>query len=309
MLRGIAQAWCATWRKFNQTIFASRSHWSKFYSRPIRRDYCRHFAAISQNYEPICLKNFPPEVREELKSPDITAIPQLQEYKVFKRICKSKKPNSSVPGDLPRKMVQELSCELTTPVTTIFNSILRTLEYPRQWVREYQVPIPKIPNPTSEEDLRNISKTAFFSKVFESFLADWLMPIVGPYLDPCQYGVKGTSINHYMFKLLKFIHEYLDLKNPHAVVIALIDLSKAFNRVSHSLVIEDLHNMHVPPWLLLILISYLSGRSMVLTYNGASSSPRHLPGSSPQGVFLGVFFFTVKYNGVSLRPSIPMIMF
>ena len=135
------------------------------------------------------------------------------------------------------------------------------------------------------------------------------MPIVGPYLDPCQYGVKGTSINHYMFQLLKFIHEYLDLKSPHAVVIALIDLSKAFNRVSHSLVIEDLHDMHVPPWLLLILISYLSGRSMILTYNGASSSPKHLPGSSPQGVFLGIFFFIVKYNGVSLRPNIPRIMF
>ena len=30
----------------------------------------------------------------------------------------------------------------------------------------------------------------------------------------------------YMFKLLRFIQEYLDLKNPHAVVIALIELSK-----------------------------------------------------------------------------------
>ena len=71
------------------------------------------------------------------------------------------------------------------------------------------------------------------------------------------------------------------------------------------MVIEDLHDMHVPSWLLLILISYLSKRSMVLSYNGASSSPRSLPGSSPQGAFLGIFFFIVKYNGASLRPSIP----
>ena len=85
-----------------------------------------------------------------------------------------------------------------------------------------------------------------------------------------------------MFKLLKFIHEYLDLKNPHAVVIALVDLSKAFNRVSHQMVIEDLYDMHVPPWLLLILISYLTQRTMVLSYNGATSarqfSPRCFPG-------------------------------
>ena len=48
---------------------------------------------------------------------------------------------------------------------------------------------------------------------------------------------------------------------------------------------------------------------MVLTYNGSSSSPRRLPGSSPQGAFLGIFFFIVKYNGASLRPPIPRIMF
>ena len=90
----------------------------------------------------------------------------------------------------------------------------------------------------------------------------------------------------------------MDLKDPHAVVIAMVDLSKAFNRVSHQMVIEDLYDMHVPPWLLLILISYLTGRTMISTYKGASSSPL-LPGSSPQGAFLGIFFFIIiiKYNG------------
>ena len=62
---------------------------------------------------------------------------------------------------------------------------------------------------------------------------DWLLPIVQPFLDPCQFGLKGGSINHYLIKLLKFIHEQLDHKDPHAVAVALVDLSKAFNRVLH----------------------------------------------------------------------------
>ena len=70
------------------------------------------------------------------------------------------------------------------------------------------------------------------------------------------------------------------------------------------MVIEDLHDMHVPPWLLLILTSYLTERSMVMCYKGATSSPRSLPGSSPQGAFLGIFFFIIKFNGASLRPKI-----
>ena len=90
-------------------------------------------------------------------------------------------------------------------------------------------------------------------------------------------------------------------------MVALVDLSKAFNRVSHQMVIEDLYNMHVPIWLLLILSSYLTNRSMILTYKGASSSPRSLPGSSPQGAFLGIFFFVIKYNAAALRPRVPRL--
>ena len=89
------------------------------------------------------------------------------------------------------------------------------------------------------------------------------------------------------------------------MVLALIDLSKAFNRVDHTLVIQDLHDMKVPAWLLRILISYLTERTMILKFRGASSSVRSLPGSSPQGVFLGCFFFMIKFNGALLRPSVP----
>ena len=170
---------------------------------------------------------------------------------------------------------------------------------------EYQIPIPKVCPPASEDDLRNIAKTSFASKVFESLLADFHLPIVQPYLDPYQFGLKGASINHYLIKLLKFIHQHLDLKNPHAVVLAMIDLSKAFNRLSHQKVIEDLNDMHVPPWLLRILSSYLSERSMIMYFNGVSSSPRVLNGSSPQGAFLGIFFFIIKFNGAALRPPVP----
>ena len=236
---------------------------------------------------------------------DVSVIPKLSEFEVYKKLCKAKKPNSSVPGDLPKKIIQEFSCELAQPVTVIFNSILSTLEYPKQWVKEYQIPLPKVKPPTNEEHLRNIAKTAFLSKCFESFLADWLLPIVSPYIDPCQYGLKGGSITHYLLQLLKFTHEFLDLKSPHAVIFALVDQSKAFNRVSHQMVIEDLHDMKVPSWILKILVSYLSGRSMTMHFKGVTSSIKRLPGSSPQGAFLGIFLFIVKFNGAALRPAIP----
>ena len=263
-----------------------------------------HFSSISLDYDPIDVNSFSPKLKDAYNAPDISKVPVLTDYDVYHKIKRAKKPNSSVTSDLPRKLVKEFSRELAYPISVIFNSILRSLEYPRQWVVEHQTPIPKVYPPQSENDLRNIAKTSFFSKVFESYLSDLLLPYVQPYLDPMQFGLKGGSINHYLIKLLRFIHTNLDLKDPHAVVLALVDLSKAFNRISHLLVIEDLHDMHVPAWLLRILTSYLTERSMVLTYDGAKSSPRSLPGSSPQGAFLGIFLFIIKFNGVSLRPPI-----
>ena len=63
--------------------------------------------------------------------------------------------------------------------------------------------------------------------------------------------------------------------------------------------------MHTPAWLLNILISYLSNRTMVLTYNGEQSTSKDLPGGGPQGAYLGGLIFMIKYNGAFLRPPIP----
>ena len=44
---------------------------------------------------------------------------------------------------------------------------------------------------------------------------------------------------------------------------------------------------------------------MFLTYKGAQSTEKLLPGGGPQGAFLGGIIFMLKFNGAFLRPSIP----
>ena len=51
--------------------------------------------------------------------------------------------------------------------------------------------------------------------------------------------------------------------------------------------------MHTPNKLLKILFSYL--RSMFLSYNGASSSQKMLPGGTTQGAYFGGIIFLVKF--------------
>ena len=147
--------------------------------------------------------------------------------------------------------------------------------------------------------------TPFFSKLYKSFLAEWLLPIVKPFIDPGQCGgLRKSSISHYLIKLLHFIHLNMDKTQPHAVVLSAVDMAKAFNRMSHKQVIEDLYDMRVPGWLLLILISYLTDRKMTLKFKNILSALRSLPGSSPQGTVLGVILFIIIFNGAALRPGL-----
>ena len=233
-------------------------------------------------------------------------IPILEEYQVYEKVNRAKKPHSTVPGDLKRVLVKECSEELISPVTKIYNEITRSKEFPRAWVIEQQTPIPKANPVSSIEDLRNISGTPFFSKQYESFVSDWLLPVVNPFLDPGQCGgLKKSSISHYLLKLLHFTHFNLDRTQPHAVLWGCVDISKAFNRMSHQLLIQDLFDMKGPGLLLLILISYFTERKMMFKFRGVLSGLHSLFGSSPQGTVLGVILFIIYFNGAALRPDIP----
>ena len=111
------------------------------------------------------------------------------------------------------------------------------------------------------------TSTAWLSKCFENILGDYILPIIDKYLDPGQCGgLKKSSINHYLIKLLDLAHITLDLSTPHCAILCTEDLSKAYNRGSHNLVVEDLHAMHIPKWSIGIICSYLRERSCILSY-------------------------------------------
>ena len=95
-----------------------------------------------------------------------------------------------------------------------------------------------IRNPPTKDDLRVISLTAFFSKVMEKFVVEWLMSYIKDKIDPKQFGgLKGNSISHYMIELINFILFNQDYNLPIAVLLSAINFSKAFNRVNHNLII------------------------------------------------------------------------
>jgi hypothetical protein len=268
-----------------------------------------YFSAISQTVEPLDVSKFHPALRLEIENGRCsTTKPIFSQHDVYRKLVKIKKPDSYVAGDIPKRLIQEYPFLWAGPASMIFNTIIQSSDWPHSWKLENSIVLHKTEDPKfvkSEDDVRTISKTSFLSKVLESLLGDRLLPIVEPYLDPGQCGgLSKSSTNHYLIKLLDFVHSTLDQQTPHAAVLATVDLSKAYNR-GDSMVIQDLHDMHTPGWLLALLCSYLSGRAMVLKYQNAMSTRRELPGGYGAGTWLGGFLFLIKFNGICLRPSIP----
>ena len=158
-------------------------------------------------------------------------------------------------------------------------------------------PIGKIPMPETEDDLRPISLTPFFSKVTEHFVVMWLLDYIGEKIDFRQYGgTRGNSITHYLIEFINFILFNQDSSAPIAILACMVDFSKAFNRQNHNLLVTKLSDMGVPAWLLKIVMAFLSDRNMIVRYKGKQSTPKYLPGGGPQGTLLGLLLFLVLIN-------------
>ena len=172
-------------------------------------------------------------MQKKLKERTKSDTPILSRFKVEKMIKKAKKTKSGVPGDLPKILHKEFGPELSVPLGKIYNNMIQTGQWPDSWKVEYGLPLKKTSNPTNEDQLRIISLTPFFSKVFERFVISWLLEYLQDHLDWWQYGgQRGSSVTHYLIDFINFISYNQDLKNIHAVLAVAIDFSKAAAAIS-----------------------------------------------------------------------------
>ena len=123
-------------------------------------------------------EELPPKIKEEILKE--YSVPKIEEFQVHMKINHAKKPNMTVNGDVPKKLMKEFAVAFSKPASIIMNKITQSGEYPRQWVIEYQSAKAKCNPIISESYLRLLPCTNFLSKVYKAFLKDWLIPILVP---------------------------------------------------------------------------------------------------------------------------------
>ena len=158
--------------------------------------------------------------------------PTIHVWEAQNSLSKLNASKAGYPGDILVKIIKEFSFELAEPLNKIFNASLQDGVFPSIWKTASIIPVPKVKNPASANELRPIAVTKFLGRVFESFLAEWLRDDFTPSLDIKQYGnVKGTSTTHLLVDMLYMLYKVISgTEKPlnYATLVA-VDFTKAFN--------------------------------------------------------------------------------
>ena len=200
-------------------------------------------------------------------------------------LTRSKKVKSMVDGDPMPHLIQKFPRAFAGPVSDIFTAINREVKWPQTWKKEHITVIPKCQKPSTLSECRNISCTAYLSKVLENVLLSKLREELAP--DPEQFGgKKGCGAEHLLIELRDKILESLDT-GKHAACLLGIDFEKVFNRMEHSTCVSQLQLLGASPGSLGLVRAFLSNRVMTIKLAGRNCGERKISQGSPQGSVLG----------------------
>ena len=224
---------------------------------------------------------------------------------IASKIKGMKKPNSRVKGDLDKRIVSKYYRELAAPLSYVYKSVFKHTEWPSQWKLETVTLLPKNKSPNNLSQLRNISCTAFFSKVLESFLLDNLRNSIE--LSSRQYGgKKGQGVDHMLIEIWDQIQRSLEDEDA-AVNVMAVDFEKAFNRMDHNACISALRSLGGSPMDVGLVGAFLHNRHMSVRINDTHSLPKHVPGGAPQGSILACFLFCATIESLLTSETEPRL--
>lgn len=195
------------------------------------------------------------------------------------------------------EVLKIISPVISEPLAYIINKCFEKGHYPSAFKTSIVLPIYKSGDRKQIINFRPISLITTYSKIFEKVLKKRLCGYLNKYniISNRQYGFReGISTQDAILQLTSKMYSALDSNKPSLCVF--IDLAKAFDTVSHTLLLESLNNIGIRGSTLDLFESYLSGRHQCVKINDFLSDLRRIEYGVPQGTVLGPILFNIYLN-------------
>ncbi|CAB4005371.1 Hypothetical predicted protein [Paramuricea clavata] len=231
------------------------------------------------------------QVSSECTISSITLTPE----EVYHVLAAPDENKATGPDKIPAKLLKNCASSIYLSLCDLFNKSLSMGKLPNEWKLSNIVPIPKKGPAEEVSNYRPISLLSLVSKVFEHCVCNQLVSHISTQLHRLQFGfLRGKSTTSQLLHILQDIHQALESGNQVDAVY--LDFAKAFDKVSHKLLLTKLHKFGIRGDLLSWFENYLSGRYQIVTVLGETSGTLPVLSGVPRGSILGSLLFLVYVN-------------
>lgn len=232
----------------------------------------------------------------ELPDEEIIIDPEL-----IKLALKDFKFKGSNEDPIPAFFLKMTINSLLIPLSILFTFFVKVGKIPDHFKKATVIPLYKsrgsLNDPNSYRPISNLSP---LSKLFERVLKIYIMRKVekGKMLGDEQHGFrKNRSCMTALSVFTQFIHDSID--NGEIVLVVFVDLKKAFDLVSHSLLLLKLRDIYKLNYFILrTLFDYFKNRVIRIKLKGFLSTDYSVVRGVPQGSVLGPTLFILFFNAI-----------
>jgi hypothetical protein len=209
------------------------------------------------------------------------------------------KLKNSSPGfdEIEMKLIRHVKHDILSPLTHIFNQSFSMGIVPDHFKTAKVIPVYKTGDKANFSNYRPISILPAFSKILEKLAYKRIINYldVNNILSESQYGFReGHSSDLAIQALSEKFYDIID--NDECMIGIFLDLSRAFDTLSHNILIRKLYYYGIRGTALDWVSNYLSGRKQFVSYNNSKSDTVDISLGIPQGSILGPLLFLLYVN-------------